>query len=142
MTGPASSGSRERATLGLEIVLVVGALIALLVSFLWIPERGPDLPLCQFRRWTGLPCPGCGLTRGICAISRGEFQAAWNWNPFSYLFYGFTIMVLLWPLLRRAAPVAHDRIVGSRWFVRAPIILVLTMWAWGLWRIGMELLIR
>lgn len=142
MIAAASSGGRDHATLALEIALAIGAAGALLVSFLWVPERGPDFPLCQFRSWTGLPCPGCGLTRGACAISHGEFRAAWDRNPFSFLFYAFTILILLWPFLRRAAPNVHDRVVGSRWFVRAPVILVLAMWAWGMWRIAAELLKR
>ena len=31
---------------------------------------------CVFRRWTGLDCPGCGLTRAFCAMSRMDVGGA------------------------------------------------------------------
>jgi hypothetical protein len=32
--------------------------------------------VCPFRRLTGLPCPGCGLTRAGRHLLRGEFREA------------------------------------------------------------------
>jgi len=142
MSAPRSSRGRDPATLTLAVILAAGAAGALLASFFWRPEARPALSLCQFRAWTGLPCPGCGLTRGFCAIGHGDFGAAWRFNPFSFLFYAFTVLVLLWPLLRRAAPRAHARAVNSPWAFRVPVIVLVAMWLWGCRRIATELLGR
>jgi hypothetical protein len=49
------------------------------------PEGWVRLPLCAFRALSGLPCPGCGLTRSLTAILRGDLTSAWHWNPFGFL---------------------------------------------------------
>ncbi|HPK00502.1 MAG TPA: DUF2752 domain-containing protein, partial [Candidatus Hydrogenedentes bacterium] len=64
----------------------------------------PDVPLCWFRFLTGLPCPGCGLTRSVFAIGGGNFAAAWQSNPFGYVVYGVLVVLFLSPLLARVAP--------------------------------------
>ncbi len=51
---------------------------------------------CLFRRATGLLCPGCGMSRALGAISRGNIRQALEYNVLSvtllpvillYLFY-------------------------------------------------------
>lgn len=41
--------------------------------------------LCPSVVITGFPCPGCGLTRAVLSIFRGDFRAAWQLHPFSYV---------------------------------------------------------
>lgn len=41
--------------------------------------------LCPSVLVTGFPCPGCGMTRAMFAISRGDFAAAWELHPFSFV---------------------------------------------------------
>lgn len=33
----------------------------------------------------GYPCPGCGLTRGMLHLLKGDFAGAWNDNPSIFL---------------------------------------------------------
>jgi hypothetical protein len=48
-----------------------------------MPADGiPGVELCLFRFWTGLPCPGCGLTRSGAHLLRGHIARAFNYNPF------------------------------------------------------------
>ncbi len=58
------------------LALLLGALgIAVVLGALemWRPSFSmEDLPVsCVFRRVTGVPCPGCGLTRSWVALARG-----------------------------------------------------------------------
>jgi hypothetical protein len=47
-----------------------------------VPLLNLPLPeLCMLKRYTGLTCPGCGLTRCFIALARGDLHAAWAFNP-------------------------------------------------------------
>ncbi len=63
---------------------------ALGVGILWAPEAsavwlGKLLPPCMFHRLTGLNCPGCGGTRAVQALLRGDWYAAWHFNMFLWI---------------------------------------------------------
>ena len=45
-------------------------------------EAGPII--CPIRLLTGYPCPGCGGTRSMGAISTGQFEQAWSLNPIAF----------------------------------------------------------
>jgi len=70
-------------------------------SMLIAPEQLPNISLCAFRTITGKPCPACGLTHSFCAISHGELEAAWHYNPFGFVFYAVALLILFSPVLHR-----------------------------------------
>jgi len=86
---------------------------AVLAAFLLTPgaERvailGFEIPeLCGFKRFTGLPCPGCGLTRSWTYLAHGDPVTALRMNPVGpVLFLAAAIQVPL--VLRR---------MGLRWW--------------------------
>jgi len=52
--------------------------------------------VCPFRLITGIPCPGCGMTRSFFAITQGDFLNAACLNPFSF-FLIFLLGISLFP---------------------------------------------
>jgi cytochrome bd-type quinol oxidase subunit 2 len=40
---------------------------------------------CTIRSITGLPCPGCGLTRALLLFLRGDLAGAWTMHPLFWL---------------------------------------------------------
>jgi hypothetical protein len=136
---PASSTARDPGRWALDGVLILLAGGALAISALFRPESLPRLSLCPFHRFTGLPCPGCGLTRAFCCITHGEFADAWYFNPFGYLFYAGCLLLLCWPLIRRRWPEAETRLARSRWTDRLPLILIGSMMLFGIGRIVLVL---
>ncbi len=42
--------------------------------------------ICIFKVYTGLPCPGCGMTRAFLSVFHGDISGAFVWHP-------------LWPLV-------------------------------------------
>lgn len=50
------------------------------------PEKGLGVDLCTLHRSTGLPCPGCGMTRSGANLVRGNFARAFQFHPFGYVF--------------------------------------------------------
>ena len=77
-----------------ERVLCISLLAACLLLVL-ANLAGISLLQCNFQTVTGLPCPGCGMTRGMAALLRGHFQEAWRWHPFTPLLALSGVVVLL-----------------------------------------------
>lgn len=68
-------------------------LFALAARFLpW--HRVPSV--CMFYHVTGLPCPSCGMTRSVLALTRLDFRDAIAFNPLGPVFVG--IFILWWVL--------------------------------------------
>lgn len=40
---------------------------------------------CPFHKITGLFCPGCGVTRMILSIVKGDFYQAFRYNPLLFI---------------------------------------------------------
>jgi hypothetical protein len=92
--------------------------IAILAG-IFLPVEGLGIPSCSFHTTTGLPCPGCGLTRSVTAIFHGEWALAWRYNPFGYGFaFAFVALAALGFVPRavrerwREDPPVPDRIIG------------------------------
>jgi hypothetical protein len=50
---------------------------------------------CPFRALTGIPCPGCGMTRSFMAIATGNFDKALDYHAFGFvLFIGLAIAIV------------------------------------------------
>ena len=59
-------------------IAALGLLAAALLPRAWI-EAGPSF--CPFRVWSGLPCPGCGLTRSVVALAHGDLAGSLYFHP-------------------------------------------------------------
>lgn len=67
----------------------VGLLIALeVVVVATVLGRG----ICYFKNLTGIPCPGCGMTRSFLLILQGRFKQAWELHPFVYGWIVFAVI--------------------------------------------------
>jgi hypothetical protein len=63
--------------------LAAAAVGCLCLAGLLSPAGVTDGPVvCPFRRLTGLPCPGCGMTRAWVFAEHGRFGEAIAANPF------------------------------------------------------------
>lgn len=64
------------------------AVTVLSAAWFYFPycQSGPNL--CIWKNLLGLPCPGCGLTRGVCFLVRGNWAEAARFNPLSFLAVG------------------------------------------------------
>ncbi len=81
--------------------------LAILTLALW---QGWQLWPCTFANVTGLPCPGCGLTRAGGALLRGEWQTALQFHPFSPAFAILGLLVASGALL----PLRWTRALAAR----------------------------
>lgn len=58
---------------------------------------------CPFHAVTGVPCPGCGMTRACVAVARGDLAAAWGFHPFALLVVPLAVVIAVFPAGSRAA---------------------------------------
>ena len=116
--------------------LQLGSGLALATSLIVPGSRLPDFPLCPFKLLTGFPCPGCGLTHAFCDISHGHLGAAWQANPFGFLFYTLALATLIWPGLRARFPGIAAAMRETRAVVWAPAVLIVVMWIFDVARIA------
>jgi len=110
------------------------AAATLAISFVWTPSALPKLEMCLVRRFTGVPCPGCGLSRAFCAISHGEFDAAWSFNPFGFAFYALALALVAWPFVARSTPRLERAVTTSPHLVRAGVLVFALMLVFGVVR--------
>lgn len=90
-----------RWSVGVALLVVLGAMVG---AGLLPPER-IGVELCWLRALSGLPCPGCGLTRSVVSLARGEVARAVWFHPFGLLVLPFSLFAassLLWPAALRA----------------------------------------
>jgi hypothetical protein len=64
--------------------------LMLIGSFVMAPH-GLSVSLCWFYNVTGLPCPGCGLTRSLSCISHLYPGAALRYHPFGVVLYALLV---------------------------------------------------
>jgi hypothetical protein len=62
------------------------AAVVLLISAL-LPTAGLGFDLCWFKVTSGLPCPGCGLTRSLTNVSHLELGTALRYHPFGIVIW-------------------------------------------------------
>jgi hypothetical protein len=100
--------------------LGLGAVIAAAAITPAVSTSGPTL--CPFRLVTGLPCPGCGLTRSWTAAAHGHLSDAFAYNFFGPISLVVTIAFVgaVGVLLMRRRPVAGmGRVVTHPIFLAA-----------------------
>ncbi|MDE7224340.1 MAG: DUF2752 domain-containing protein [Acetatifactor sp.] len=51
--------------------------------------------LCPSREVLGIPCPGCGLTRSILLLLRGQWAESWKLQPFGYAWLALAVVFIL-----------------------------------------------
>jgi hypothetical protein len=107
----------------LALFALIGLFSVFLISVLFTPPDGQYFSVCGFKNFTGLPCPGCGLTHSFCALAKGDLI-----NAFEFNWLGpplFLVLVLLWiraacVLLKKTGVVQRlDRIAARLNIVKA-----------------------
>lgn len=85
---------------------------------------------CSLQRTFGLPCPGCGMTRGFIALADGEVQTAWAYNPASLPLFLWMLLLIpyqvvqLWRIKRGRYPLTM-----GMWAVVPLAVLTVLMFA-------------
>ncbi|MHB8861711.1 MAG: DUF2752 domain-containing protein [Pirellulaceae bacterium] len=99
-----------------------------------VPFLNEPLPgTCTFLRVTGLPCPGCGLTRSFISVAHGHVAEAWRYNPAGILFFAIVLYQIpyrTWQIYRIRRGLGEHRWAHvDNWVLLGLCILLLLQWA-------------
>jgi hypothetical protein len=88
---------------------------------------------CSFKNLTGLPCPGCGLTRSIVSGIHGDFKASFMYHRLGLLTIAYICLQFLYRLIMIAVPSLREHLFYSgKMLNRGMIVLtVLFVFNWG-----------
>lgn len=100
----------------------------LVVLATWAPPDDASLSICFTRRVIGVPCPGCGLTRGLAHLLQGDLARAMALHPLAPLaaadaIVGWGIWGLVVHGLATAPPARAVRLV-----VLAQLAVFVALW--------------
>ena len=102
------------------LILGFAALVALMA---WIPGLG-----CPTKAVTGVPCPGCGMTRAALSIARLDVGSAWRFHPLVFAIVPFGAVVTWFMAIAPLRPSDRVRRALSRGALLLAIALVV-VWA-------------
>lgn len=67
-----------------ELIWLSVSVVAVPIAWLWL-QSGIPTPVCLFHEFTGFACPGCGATRCVRNLMRGDLTAAFLLNPMVFI---------------------------------------------------------
>lgn len=91
-----SNSNRNRAhyrRIILLICLLAIPLLLVLVPMEWL-TGDESRTFCLYTNLTGRNCWGCGMTRALVSVMKGEFAAAWHYNRLIAIV--FPMLVWFW----------------------------------------------
>ena len=120
-------------------LFLLGGLVPLALAFLVEPDpRGHGthtqlgLPPCGLMTWTGVPCPGCGVTTSASLFLHGRLGDALATQPLGPLVALALPLAAVWALVQhaRGRDLARE-LAHPRWRPRVALGLLLLLLAWG-----------
>ncbi len=69
--------------------------ISLLLAYILLGSVFHIYIFCPINEFTGLHCPGCGITRMLLSILKLDFYQAFRYNPLLFVMFPFFIFLLI-----------------------------------------------
>jgi len=117
-------------------VLVLAWLVLVCVNVYLSNRFDQQIELCLFKKLTHVPCPTCGITRGVLHALHGRFITAWLCNPLLFsagaLFVVISIMRVGFSRAIRISLSLYER----RFVWILAILLILINWVYIIFRVG------
>ena len=106
------------------VISILGTVVvyALMVAF--------DAP-CPIKYVLGVSCPGCGMTRAVLSLLRGDLAAAFYYHPL-WLFVALAVVLLAVAALKRWNRLYRYTLVIS-------IAVMIAVWLWRLFDPGCDI---
>lgn len=125
---PSNSKRSIEHWLVLAAALASAALLVVLGAWVHPDARGfgtheqLGLPRCLFVEWTGIPCPGCGVTTAVAFAARGNVWQSLRTQPFGVVVVLAMLAFVVWAVRGQLA---------GRDLYRELVLLRLKTWMWS-----------
>ncbi len=118
-----------------ELIWLAVTITSAVFLLMWL-RIGLPLPQCTFRALFGIPCVTCGATHAALAFFRGNFAAAWRFNPLATLSLIAIVLYDAYALLALVRLTPRLRVAISRRYL-LPLIsgVALLNWIYLLWHV-------
>ncbi len=93
-----------------RVAPAVGLLGCVGLAAVWKPSDTESV-ICVFRRVTGHWCPGCGLTRGVLAMLRGNVTTSFAYHPLAIVFLVQFVAYAAWRISGRQVSTDNRRTI-------------------------------
>jgi hypothetical protein len=118
-----------------ERIVCVSMLLTGIV-FIGANMLGLRVWICVFRETTGLPCPGCGMTRAMSSLAKGNLASAMHYHLLSpIIFVGLLVMTIVTLLPQSKRQLILPLIEKAEHRSGFTALSILAMLAYGIWRI-------
>jgi len=78
------------------VVILLAAYILARIEWFYTGAHTNAFPsICTFKNATGLPCPGCGLTRSWLAAALGDWQSSMRYHRFGMILILYTLLQIV-----------------------------------------------
>lgn len=78
-----------------DLRIAAGAMLGIAAVWRILPVHPPFV--CPLRTVTGIPCPGCGMTRAVVAGVHGDILGSLRYNPAGLLVIALAILIVVRP---------------------------------------------
>lgn len=79
-----------------KVIFIIVFLILLLYGYYFLNLYYDVSIPCMFHKITGYYCPGCGITRCIFALMKGEFYQSFCYNRLIFILLPFLVIYIIY----------------------------------------------
>ncbi len=113
---------------------VVSIILFLVARF--FPFFKYNIPLCTFRRVTGIPCPTCGMTTCFIYLTHFQFIEGMKASPLGTLLFLFSFLCIIYLIVTSVFKFPKIKILMNRKeksvFMIIFVLLLLLNWIYNL----------
>ena len=113
-----------------RVLLLAAVFLGFAIAAFLLWKYGSSwFPGCMFRKWTGLECPGCGMTRATEAMLHGRLLQAFSFNPVGMVLFPLAVIACGFKAIGwargTAAPIEFKT---GRWGATVIAVVVIAWW--------------
>lgn len=109
-----------------KLILSLLIIIIMLIFFLYLNKNYGFYIPCLFHKLTNLYCPGCGITRSIVSLLKGNISEAFKYNQLVFILLPFLTVYFIYKIYLYLTN-SQDKIIKKIPNITWIILLIITI---------------